>query len=466
MRKFSIAVFVVMLTALWAQYSGTYEIYSAEQKIGQCNFEIKKHPMGFVLNATTTITVAGTQTIYNSETYLDAGYHPTSYNVKISTPSGNQEISATFENGIANIKANAGIKQSEQKIQFVRNGYILDQNVFAHFWILNNVINPRLGNIDLYIIVPQLMSSVKLEMTNEEQKEYDGKEASHFIGRLGDTDIEMWVSLSGKIISVIYPTQKIEVKLGEIKSLAEESAKLPDGYNPISDNEISDRDYMKPILKCKKFKVHINFDPKGRLDRIYLNNRQQTYLGSVDQHSIDGEIEIRKLSHRVTLSGEWPPTEPLVSEPEFSAPAPGIDSDDKEITNRAKAIVEPARTIWDAARAINLWVNRNITLEPVRYTSKDAIIKGKGDPLTKAMVCVAMLRSVGIPARVIQGILFADVPLDHSWVEVFLGQELGWAPMDPTTNEVDELSARHISLWVGEEKPPVYAKDITIEQIK
>ncbi|MCD6595754.1 transglutaminase domain-containing protein [bacterium] len=466
MRKVFIAAFVIMLTGLWAQYSGVYEIYSADQKIGECRFEMKKHPMGFVLSATTTMTIAGTQTIYTSETYLDAGYHPSSYNVKVSMPSGNQEISAIFEHGMVNITGNAGIKQTEQKIPFARNGYILDQNLFAHFWILNNVINPRLGNIDLNIVIPQLMTSVKLDVVNEEQKKYNGKDASHFIGKLGDTDIELWISLDGKIISVIYPTQKIEVKLGEIKSLAEESAKLPEGYNPISDNEISDKDYMKPIFKCKKFKVHISFDPQGRLDKIYLNRRQQTYLGSIDQHSVDGELDIQKLSHRVTLSGEWPLLEPLVSDPEFSAPAPGIDSDDDEIINRANAIVESAKTIWDAARGINLWVNRNITLKPVRYTAKDAIIKGKGDPLTKALVCTAMLRSIGIPARVVQGILFADVQLDHSWVEVFLGQELGWAPMDPTTNEVDDLSARHISLWVGEEKPPVYAKDITIDKIK
>ena len=59
--------------------------------------------------------------------------------------------------------------------------------------------------------------------------------------------------------------------------------------------------------------------------------------------------------------------------------------------------------------------------------------------------------------------LYADVPLDHSWVEVFLGQEIGWAPMDPTTGEVDKISARHISIWIGEEKPPTYAKDITLD---
>ena len=458
---------VLILGALWAQFAGTYDIYSAGQKIGECTFEFKKHPMGFVLNSKTTMTVAGTQTIYEAETYYDVGYHPQNYSLKITTPAGKQEVEGKFERGQATIRTSSGINSTEQSLNFPTNGYIIDQNIFAHFFPLNFVVNPRVGNIRYTVIVPQLMAVETLDVANEEEREYEGAKCTHFIGKLGTTDIELWVRQdNSRIVGIVLPSQKIEVKLTQVKSLQEESTKLPAGYHPIKPEELSDKDFMKPIRKSKKFKAHISFSPKGRLDRLYLNRRAQTFIGQIDQNTVDGDVEVRKLSHRVTLAGEWPPHEPLVTDPIFMSPAPGIDSDDSLVIKRAQAIVEPAHTIWDAARAINIWVNRNITYDMVRYGAKDAIIKGRGDSHTKALVAVAMLRAVGIPARVVRGILYADVPLDHSWVEVFLGPEIGWAPMDPTTDEDDEISARHISLWIGEQEPPVYAKDITVEPKK
>ncbi|RKZ33553.1 hypothetical protein DRQ33_04035 [bacterium] len=462
-----IGIIFILAMCIWAQNSGVYEIYSNDQKIGQCKFEMKKHPMGFFMKSTTSMTVAGTQTTYDAETYYDPGYHPTSYSVDITTPSGTQQINGKFNRGKVTIKGSAGVKQTEESFAFPSNGYIIDQNIFSHFWALNFVINPKVGNIKYNIVIPQLMNAVQLSMVNEREKEYEGKIATYFRGTLGESEIEMWIThKDNRIVYVGYPNQKLSVKLAEVKSLEEESARLNEGYNPITNTELSDKDFMEMILDSKKFKARISFNPNGRLDRIYLNRRAQAFAGSVEQNLVSGDVELRRLSHRVTLAGEWPPIEPLVTDPIFMSPAPGIDSDDQSIKERAEAIVEPARTIWDAARAINLWVNRNITYDMVRYTSKDAIVKGRGDSHTKALVATAMLRSVGIPARVIRGILYVDVPLDHSWVEVFLGPELGWAPIDPTTDEVDEISARHISLWVGEEQPPVFAKDIKIEPIE
>ncbi|HDG68135.1 MAG TPA: hypothetical protein ENG11_03200, partial [candidate division Zixibacteria bacterium] len=146
MRARYAAIFsVLILGALWAQFAGTYDIYSAGQKIGECTFEFKKHPMGFVLNSKTTMTVAGTQTIYEAETYYDVGYHPQNYSLKITTPAGKQEVEGKFERGQATIRTSSGINSTEQTLNFPTNGYIIDQNIFAHFFPLNFVVNPRVG---------------------------------------------------------------------------------------------------------------------------------------------------------------------------------------------------------------------------------------------------------------------------------------------------------------------------------
>ncbi len=464
MRKIAfLALTLFALLPLFAQFAGRYDIYFAGEKTGECRFEFRKHPLGYVLSSTATMTISGTQTISEARTYLDQGYHPKSYEVTITSPAGKQEVSAKFAQGKASLVGSFGVQQSEQEIDFPSNGYILDQHSFAHWWVLGKVINPKVGNFSYNIIIPQLMSAQKLTMKNIEEKFVEGENVTIFEGTLGELDVGLMISDDGKVLSVSFPSQRLEAKLAELKSLAEEEAAIPGGYNPIKPEDLSDRDFMKRMLKGKKFEGHLRFNPHGRLDRIYLNRRAQVFIGVIDQDSISGDVEVRRMNHRVTLAGKWPLESPLETDPEYTSPAPSIDSDDEEVQKQAEKIVASSPTVWEAARAINLWVNRTIEYALLRYDAKDAIIKGKGDSHTKATLCVAMLRAVNIPARVVRGILMMDVPLDHSWVEVFLGQEIGWAPMDPTTGEVDKISARHISLWIGEEEPPVYVKDIQVD---
>ncbi len=464
MRRTIITILILgFVFALWAQYAGKYEVFSDDKKVGECIFEFREHPVGYVLTSTTTMTIAGTQTISETQTYYDPGYHPKSYSITVTSPGGKQTVSATFSPGKAKLMGSSGIQQMNQDLDFPSNGYIIDQNIFAHWWVFGKVINPQVGNFSSTIIVPQLMTAQKISMQNYEEKIIEGQKVTVFEGKQGDLDVNITIAHNNDILSISIPNQHIEAKLAEIKSIAQEKAAIPGGCNELKPADFGDKDFVKTILRGKKFEGHIAFDPKGRLDRIYLNRRAQTYIGKIEDKSIDGDLEIKRMSHRVTLAGEWPLAEPIKTDPEYTSPAPSIDSDDPEIQQKASKIVESSPTLWEAARSINLWVYRTIEYASLRYGAKDAVLKEKGDSQTKAAVCVAMLRAMNIPARVVRGILMADAPLDHSWVEVFLGQEIGWAPMDPTTGEVDKISARHISLWLGEEEPPVYAKDITLE---
>ncbi|MCD6417448.1 transglutaminase domain-containing protein [bacterium] len=464
MRRAITTVLVLgFILVVYAQYAGKYDIFSDDKKIGECTFEFRKHPSGYVLTSTTTMNIAGTQTISETKTYYDQGYHPTSYNTTVTSPGGKQTISATFSMGKVTLMGSSGIQQMSQELDFPSNGYILDQNIFAHWWVLGRIINPQVGNFSYDIIVPQLMAVQKLSMQNYEEKVFEGQKVTIFEGKQGEIDVNIMIAQNKSILSISFPDQHIDAKLTEVRSLADEKAAIPGGCNELKPSDLEDEDFFKTIKKGKRFEGHISFDPRGRLDRIYLNRRAQTYIGKIEANSIDGDFEIKRMSHRVTLAGEWPLAEPIKTDPEYTSPAPSIDSDDPEIMEKAQKIVESSPTLWEAARAINLWVYRTIEYAPFRYDSKDAVIKQKGDSHSKALVCVAMLRAVNIPARVVRGILMADAPLDHSWVEVFLGQEIGWAPMDPTTGEVDKISARHLSLWLGEKEPPVYARDITID---
>ncbi len=461
MRRLLILAFLSAVCS--AQITGTYEIFSDGSKVGECHFRFEKRPTGFVLVSKTTMTISGAQSIYEAETQLDQGYHPRAYSVEITTPSGKQDVFVKFEEGKASITGSAGLQRMSQELDFPTGGYVADQNVFAHFWVLGKVIDPMVGNVTLDVIVPQIFSACKLKLRNEEERDFDGKKASVFVGKLGANDVELVVSEDRELLSVSFPEQRLEAKLAGIEEVTEAERRIPKNYHPLTPQDLGDRSFVKRLLRGKRLEGHISFDPHGRLDRVYLNRRAQTFVGTIDEGGVDGDIKCTNISHRVTLAPEWPLSKPFSVAPEYISPAPGIDSDDDGVKEQAARIVSEAPTLWEAARAINLWVNKNVEYVLERYDARDALVKARGDCLTKAMLCVAMLRAVGIPARVVQGILYADVPLDHSWVEVYLGPEIGWAPLDPTTGEVDRLSARHISLWLGEQAPPVFAEDVELE---
>jgi transglutaminase-like putative cysteine protease len=60
-----------------------------------------------------------------------------------------------------------------------------------------------------------------------------------------------------------------------------------------------------------------------------------------------------------------------------------------------------------------------------------------------------MLRSLGIPSRLVGGILYVGGKFgQHNWVEVEATPGK-WVPFDPTTGEVERFSASHITLWHG-----------------
>lgn len=163
------------------------------------------------------------------------------------------------------------------------------------------------------------------------------------------------------------------------------------------------------------------------------------------------EIEVA-----VTDTGGVIPRIPLAELPVGDAqrvylrPSPLIQSGDVEVRRRARDLTKTARTTEDA-----VWALFQYTTAFVRTgggeAKEDALTvlrEERGNSSGKARLLTAMLRSAGVPARVVGGLKLEDATKRRatiSWVEAYLGTD--WVPLDPGGGYFGWLPNQYLALY-------------------
>lgn len=134
-----------------------------------------------------------------------------------------------------------------------------------------------------------------------------------------------------------------------------------------------------------------------------------------------------------------------------------IDFSKNGIQQLANDLSEGETDEYEVVFAIANWVKNNIEYSLSTVTADAALEaswvlenrKGVCDELTNLFI--AMLRSVGIPARFVAGYSYTNSELftenwgPHGWAEVYF-PEYGWIPFDVTYGEFGFVDATHIKL--------------------
>lgn len=164
---------------------------------------------------------------------------------------------------------------------------------------------------------------------------------------------------------------------------------------------------------------------------------------------------------QVTISGHPPKAQATLPEaastPELKDALKSdrqVEADDPAIKSQAKAIVGEEKDAWTAAQKLSKWVN--VTLQKAYGESSDRatdVLQRKvGDCTEHALLFTALARSVGLPARRVDGLVYMGTEGQppalywHEWAEVWIGKE--WISIDPTFDE-PVADATHLAL--GEE---------------
>jgi hypothetical protein len=134
-----------------------------------------------------------------------------------------------------------------------------------------------------------------------------------------------------------------------------------------------------------------------------------------------------------------------------------ITSEDEEIKRKASEIVEGTDDFYLAVHKIASWVGSNI-----KYTTDNSTLESSKDAKwvfeNKIGVCdeittlfIAMLRSIGIPAKFVSGLAYSNQINDfgsHAWAEVYF-PKTGWVGFDVTYGEYGFIDATHVKFRDG-----------------
>ncbi len=120
-----------------------------------------------------------------------------------------------------------------------------------------------------------------------------------------------------------------------------------------------------------------------------------------------------------------------------------IRTKDPTIVAQAREIAGDDHDALSVARKLADWTFKNLTWKRVDVAdASDTLASREADCLEFSELYVSMARSLGLPARIVSGIVHSDGSFGgHAWVEVYVG---AWIELDPTfgTGFVDATHVR------------------------
>ncbi len=144
----------------------------------------------------------------------------------------------------------------------------------------------------------------------------------------------------------------------------------------------------------------------------------------------------------------------------YLQPTESIDSDNPSIIAKAAELAEGEDDLFKVSFKVASWVEENVKYDLNTLTSESSqkaswVLEHKEgvcDEMTSLFV--AMMRSLGVPARFVSGIsyttsdLFEENWQPHGWAEVYF-PNLGWVSFDITFGEYGYIDVTHIKLRDG-----------------
>ncbi len=229
--------------------------------------------------------------------------------------------------------------------------------------------------------------------------------------------------------------------------------------------------YQSPTYQQQIAQVNFDYTPRPDGKEEFIDKRGNKVLklswqkpNSVITTTIDLTALNKTLLAPLKTNAGFPPQQlPADTHPYLNA-TDQVPSTHPSIMAKAKELTAGAKTEFDAVQRILAWVIDHMTyvLTPPEYGALYSFQSGKGNCQNYSHLAAALMRAVGIPVRIVNGVTLKQpytINLGnrsmtlkmaegrHSWIEVFF-PDLGWTPFDPQQTQLF-VSNRFIRVEVG-----------------
>ena len=249
----------------------------------------------------------------------------------------------------------------------------------------------------------------------------------------------------------IYQTKQIEVSV----SVGSGLEIIPEESDYVVE-EVGTQLYLFPQEYSNQEVISLDIFPEAEV----INDSLLFSWDDMDQNkfefTVSGELKLEELLTKVKRKVAFPIQnldEELI---EYTLPQNKIDSDKEEIIALASSLVEGENDLFVAVFNIARWVEENIDYDLTTLTEKLSqkaswVLDnryGVCDELTSLFI--AMVRSLGIPARYVSGFAYTDWNNlndfgSHAWAEVYF-PDYGWVAFDLTYHEFGYVDVGHVKL--------------------
>lgn len=137
----------------------------------------------------------------------------------------------------------------------------------------------------------------------------------------------------------------------------------------------------------------------------------------------------------------------------YLQPSVFVQSSDPDVKRHSRDLIKDTRTVEAAAWALFQYTAAFVRAGPgeAKEDALTVLRQERGSSAGKARLLAALLRSIGVPARVVGGLKLEDATKRRatiSWVEAYIGDH--WVPLDPGGGYFGWVPNQYLALYRGD----------------
>jgi transglutaminase-like putative cysteine protease len=319
-----------------------------------------------------------------------------------------------------------------------------------HIWAM--VRSGKTGKIFVYDPVMQHQGYMELVKEGNKEVVFNGRKINVVVYSLNDFNgsllFRIWSNNAGKIFKIREAGGGITFELDESGTIVSQLKSIP-GVDIWKERTSQPDLHLLNPRKISLLNAEVTAEGRNfKLDSKTTPGFMQSFTGENDEEKISGRFLIRSAELKLDKPLVFPVPADLKPEiTKYVRPEFGIESSDEVIHSSALEITWRSKNVFEAAEKINRFVATRIPQGVALPSAKMTLVNGQGNSESKALLAIALCRSVGIPARRAGGIAFlTDSFAPHYWYEIYAGDNR-WVALDPTLNEAGALNATHIKMF-------------------